>query len=485
MMPNKQALLQRSEELRAEVIAKTKAFEAGDITIGDYSSFMDKAEPENADIEIGIKTLTAGQRWAAAGDPVPSGEPPQAQVPEYIQNYRQGFEEIKSAAHPSTRRRAEVSMDFGFKSMRDEIGMKAQGVTGLSGEAASGTAVPTALAGGSYFLGGTAGPFVQPEFVPGVVELRFYENVISSLIPTYATDSPVVTYVRESTWTNNAAGVLEGATKPTSTHSFTRFTEQVGKVANLEWATEEMVSDAPFIWSLIQQRLVQGVQRKEEVELLAGAGYPGVNGILNRSAGFTAPQSITAITNLVVPAAGTAGAGAASDTVATVTPGRAVVGSAPTGTAPTGVQIAEGIFNAITDIRVRQFFEPDAIVCNPLDYVTIRLSKDVNQQYYGGSMFGADYGYPQNQPGPQAVSTFGLWGKKLVTTPAMPQGLILVGDFAGYNRVLRRGSLRVDITNSNGTAFEQNLWTARAEERIGLMVERPELFELIQLKNAP
>ena len=100
-------------------------------------------------------------------------------------------------------------------------------------------------------------------------------------------------------------------------------------------------------------------------------------------------------------------------------------------------------------------------------------------------MFGADYGYPQNQATPSAVSTFGLWGKKVVTTPAMPAGFILVGDFGGYNRVLRRGGLRVDITNTNGTDFEQNLWTARAEERIGLMCERPELFELIQLKNAP
>jgi hypothetical protein len=35
---------------------------------------------------------------------------------------------------------------------------------------------------------------------------------------------------------------------------------------------------------------------------------------------------------------------------------------------------------------------------NPLDFLTIRLAKDNNLQYYGGSMFGADYGYNQNQP---------------------------------------------------------------------------------------
>jgi HK97 family phage major capsid protein len=245
-----------------------------------------------------------------------------------------------------------------------------------------------------------------------------------------------------------------------------------------------MIQDAAYIWSLIQQRCVQGVQRKEEIELVAGSGYPGVNGLLNRTAGFTAPQTVTAITNLVWPTAGTPGIGGGTDTVASVTPGRAVKGTGTTGTPPTGTAIAEGILNAIVDIRVKTFFEPDAVLMNPLDFLTIRLSKDNNLQYYGGSMFGADYGYNQNQPTPQATNQFALWGKKVVTTPAMPQGLVLVGDFAGWNRILRRGGLRTDITNVNGTDFEQNLWTCRSEERVGLMVERPELFELIQLQNA-
>jgi HK97 family phage major capsid protein len=484
-MPSKQSLAQQSEELRAELKTKTADFEADKITAAEFKTYMDGFEQHNETIEVGMKNLRAAEKWSGSTDPVPSGEPPGAEVPESIKKYRESYAVLKAAASPHTRDRANVTFDFGLKKMGDDLGMKAQGQTGLSGVDATGTAVPVALAGGTYFLTGTAGPLVAPEFIPGIVDLRFYENVIASLIPSYTTDSPVVTYVRESTWTNNAAAVPEGATKPTSTHSFTRYTEQVGKVANLEWATDELIQDSSMAWGLIQQRLVQGVQRKEEVELLAGSGYPGVSGLLNRSAGFTAPQVVTAVTNLVVPTAGTPGIGAGTDTVASVTPGRAVTGAAPTGTAPTGVAIAEGILNALIDIRVRTFFEPDAIVMNPQDFLTIRLAKDNNLQYYGGSMFGADYGYPQNQGAPSAVSRFGLWGKPVVTTPAMPQGLILVGDFGDYNRVLRHGGLRVDITNTNGNAFEQNLWTARAEERIGLMVERPELFELIQLKNAP
>lgn len=482
-MPTIDSLKRQSEELRREVSEKLKAFEADEITVDEFASFREKSEKANEEIGVAIKNLRAAQGLAGSADPQPNGDPAQGEVPAQLKQYREGFERIKNAA--GSRERGQAVFEFGLKKFGDDLGMKAQGVTGLSGEGASGTSTPAALAGGAYFLAGTAGPFIAPEFVPGVVDLRFYENVVASLIPSYAVDSPVVTYVRESTWTNNAAATPEGATKPTSTHSFTRYTEQVGKIANLERVTDELIQDAAYIWSLIQQRCVQGVQRKEEIELVAGSGYPGVNGLLNRSAGFTAPQTVTAITNLSWPTSGTAGIGAAADTVASVTPGRAVIGTGASGTAPTGTAIAEGILHAIVDIRTLHFFEPDAILMNPLDFLTIRLSKDNNLQYYGGSMFGADYGYGQNQPTPQATNTFGLWGKKVVTTPAMPQGLILVGDFAGWNRVLRRGGLRVDLTNVNGTDFEQNLWTARAEERVGLMVERPELFELVQLQNAP
>jgi HK97 family phage major capsid protein len=485
-MPSKGALAQQSEELRREVSEKTKAFESGDINAAEFSSFMDKAEKQNEDIEIGMRTYAKALGFHGTAGPEESGEPPATEIPSHLKQYRDGFSRLKAAATPESRRPDAVSFEFGYKSFEENMRMKTQGITGLSGVDASGTSTPAALANGTYFLTGTAGPFVAPEFIPQIVDLRFYENVIAQLIPTYACDSPVVTYVRESSWTNNAAATAEGATKPTSTHGFQRYTVQVGKIANLERVTDELIQDAGLVWSLIQQRLVMGVQRKEEIELVAGSGYPGVGGLLSFAGSFQAPQTVTAITNLSFPTAGTPGIGAAPDTVASVTPGRVIYGGAgvTSGTVPpTGLQIAEGILDALTDIRVKTFFEPDAVLMNPLDYLTVRLSKDLNNQYYGGSMFGRDYGWQQAEGTPQAVNTFGLWGKKVVSTPAMPQGLILVGDFAGWNRVLRRGGLRVDMTNTNGTDFEQNLWTARAEERIGLMVERPELFELVQLQN--
>jgi HK97 family phage major capsid protein len=479
-MPTLESLGQQSKELERGLKDAIKAFEADEISIDEFVSTRERVEKDSEKVGVAMKNLRAAQGLAGSADPQPSGEPPQAEAPKQLKQYRDGFERIKSAAE--TRQQEAVTFEFGYKSHESEMRDKTQGVTGLSGVDATGTSTPAALSDGTYFLTGTAGPFVAPEFIPQIVDLRFYENVVAQLIPSYACESPVVTWVREATWTNNAAATAEGATKPTSTHSFQRYSVQIGKLANLERVTDELIQDAGLVWSLIQQRCVQGVQRKEEIELVAGSGYPGVGGLLSFAGSYQAPQTVSAITNLSFPTAGTPGIGASPDTVSTVTPGRAIIGTG-TGVAPTGLQIAEGVLEAITDIRVKTFFEPDAVLMNPWDYLTVRLSKDLNNQYYGGSMFGRDYGWAQDERTPNAVTTFGLWGKKVVATPAMPQGLILVGDFAGWNRVLRRGGLRVDMTNTNGTDFEQNLWTCRAEERIGLMVERPELFELIQLQN--
>jgi HK97 family phage major capsid protein len=163
-----------------------------------------------------------------------------------------------------------------------------------------------------------------------------------------------------------------------------------------------------------------------------------------------------------------------------VTPGRAIVAAAGSTTAPTGNDIAVAILQMITDLRTITFFEPDAVLMNPQDYFTLRTATDKNGQYFGGSFWGRDYGYPNDQGQLTAggVDTFTLWGKKLVTSPVIPPGLVLVGDFADAGAVLRLGGLRVDVTNLNGTDFEQNMWTARAEARVGLLIERPYLFEL-------
>ncbi|WP_223274048.1 hypothetical protein, partial [Nocardia cerradoensis] len=84
----------------------------------------------------------------------------------------------------------------------------------------------------------------------------------------------------------------------------------------------EILRDAPFLFNFLQSRLIEGIQRQEEVQLLAGGGYPGVNGLLTRSSGFTASSGTGATsatgTNIVFPTAGTPGAGATGATISSL-----------------------------------------------------------------------------------------------------------------------------------------------------------------------
>jgi HK97 family phage major capsid protein len=112
------------------------------------------------------------------------------------------------------------------------------------------------------------------------------------------------------------------------------------------------------------------------------------------------------------------------------------------------------------------------------------LAKDKQDQYLGGSFFGYTYGGAVNEPTSYLDPGITLWGKRVVATPHIPAGYVLVGDFNEGGMVLRRSGLQVNVSNSNGTDFAQGLWTIRADSRLGLMIERPELFELIKLGSA-
>lgn len=357
----------------------------------------------------------------------------------------------------------------------------------LMGEGLYGGTGPTA-AGQSPFLPGAFGPGIQPMFIPGVVEQRFFDLTIADLFTSVPTNSPDVTYLVESAVNMQAGAVTEGGGYPFSSEQFARVYEQIGKVANAATVTDELLRDAPQLFNFLQGRLVEGVQRAEEVQLLAGGGFPGVNGLLTRSTGFTQHTTgLTALTSVVFPATGTAGSGVQPATIASLTPGMKVTGTGSTGTAPTGIAIAEAIAQAIVDIQLSIFYSPNAILINPNDFHTIRMVKDAQGQYYGGSMFGADYGYSQNEAnGYLGGGGQRIWNTRVVQTPVIPAGLIGVGYFgpeSGY--ALRREGISVQMTNSNGTDFVNGKVTMRAEERLGLAITRPKSFELIQLALAP
>lgn len=290
-----------------------------------------------------------------------------------------------------------------------------------------------AFSGGS----GLAGQLVAPQLLPGIVPLKFQRLTIADLLAQGTTSSTSISYVIEAAFQDLTGTVLEKGAIPQLDLTLARRQDNVGKIANIAKPTVEMFQDAEQFRAYLENRMVFGLQRKEEDQLLNGTGTaPQVTGILQRSGLATA----------VVTAAGL-----------------------------TAVKAMEGIFNQITALRATSFVEPDAIVIHPTDWQTIRLGKDSQGQYYGGGPFTGAYG----NGGYSNVAE--LWGLKAVVTTAVPQGTVLVGGFQECGQIFRRSGIILDMTNSNNNDFETDLITLKAEERLALAVYRPAGFGKVTL----
>ena len=284
---------------------------------------------------------------------------------------------------------------------------------------------------------GLAGQLLTPQFLPGIVPLKFQPLTVADLLASGTTSSASVSYVIEAAFQDLTATVLEKGAIPQLDLTLARRQDNVTKIANIAKPTVEMFQDAEQFQAYLQNRMVFGLQRKEEFELLNGGGVsPELTGLLNRAG--LAPA--------VVTAAGL-----------------------------TAVKAMEGIFNQMTALRSVSFVEPDAIVINPVDFQTIRLGKDTAGQYFGGGPFTGAYG----QPGPSNVSS--IWGVKTVVTTAIAQGTVLVGGFQECAQVFRRSGIVLDMTNSNNNDFETDLITLKAEMREALAVYRPAGFGKVTL----
>jgi HK97 family phage major capsid protein len=266
---------------------------------------------------------------------------------------------------------------------------------------------------------------------PGIVPILFERLTVADLMPNTTTTSNTVRAVVESTATNNAATVAEGAAKPASVLNYNVVDEPIRKIANYIKVSDEMLEDLPYVQSQISGRLSLFVQIQEEAQLLTGDGT-GQNlvGILNRS-GLTAAQA------------------KGSDSVAVA------------------------IHKEITKIRVASFLDPDAIVLHPNDWEGAALESDANGQFYGPGPFTGPYG--NNQPN---AGTYGgtYWGLRVVVTQAETQNTALVGAFGLGAEVVRRSGVTVTMTNTDQDDFIKNLVTILAEERVGLRVIRPAAF---------
>lgn len=253
---------------------------------------------------------------------------------------------------------------------------------------------------------------------------------IRDLLPvTPLTGATSVEYVKY-TFTNNAAiiydsspspnGRRENILKPLSDMDMTIANETAETIAHLVYASKQILNDIPQLRSIINTELIYGLKFVEEDEILNGDGTAGhLNGLVTQATGYN------------------------------------------TGLDVSGDTMIDKIRRAILQARLAHY-PVDGIVLSPTDWATIETTKDGNERYLIGD--------PRGMIGP------GLWGKRIVESDSMADDHFLVGAFGMGARLYDLEQANVESTDSHEDFFRRNMIAIRAEERILLVVTRPQAF---------
>ncbi len=265
--------------------------------------------------------------------------------------------------------------------------------------------------------GGWAPPSIRSD---RVVPFAVRTLVLADLLPIVNVSLPTYLYMEETTFTNSAAAVAEGSSKPEVALALTERTETIRKIAGYLPVTDEQLSDVPAARQYIDSRLGYMVKQILDSQIVGGNGS-GQNLVgINHSARSGVQQQAKS-----------------SDVT------------------------QDAVYKAMTKIRVNAFSEPNGVVFHPNDWQDVRLATASGSGIY---LFG-----PPSDPGVER-----LWGLNVVQTTGLTEGTALVGDFNQAALLLREGlTMKVGYVNDD---LIKNRQTIVAELRAAVAVFRPAAF---------
>jgi HK97 family phage major capsid protein len=249
---------------------------------------------------------------------------------------------------------------------------------------------------------------------------------VLDLLPTGTMDQNSIPYTEESGDLDDAAETAEGSLKPVTDWTPTDREAYAQTIAAAHKVRKQVLADFPALRTILDGRLRYKVQRRLEKQVLNGDGTgSNLRGILN-----------------------TSGIGAVAYDAAAL--------------------VADQVLRAITTVLLADA-QADGIVMNPTDWQAALLAKAAggDEQYYSGGPFSAT---------PQV-----MWGLPLVPSKAIPQGTVLVGDFAIGATLFIREGVNVLISDSDQDDFVRNKVTLLGEMRAALPIWRPPAFATVDL----
>lgn len=268
-----------------------------------------------------------------------------------------------------------------------------------------------------------------------VLSSTTFSYVVTGSPATPATTSTSITALRLNNW-GNPQGVAEGSAKPQAKWQAVELDGRVIVIAHWLPATRQVFDDVPGLRNLIDNRLIYGLRREEERQIIYGAG------------GTTELEGIATL-------AGTQSYNW-SDGVA-------------------GDTMIDAFRRASTIVQMTELDDPTAATISPLDWETIELTKASTGQYI-----------LVNSPLPGTdPNSARIWRIPLVVTPAMEQGDVVMGPWASAAALYDRESITVRYSDQHAEYFTSNMVAILAEERVGMAWYRPESFVVLGLDEAP
>lgn len=271
----------------------------------------------------------------------------------------------------------------------------------------------------------TSDTTVAPDRKPGVVGGAFRQFRLEDVLNASPTSSNAIEYTRENVFTNAAAETTEGNALPESSITFALDNVPVQAVGHFIKISRQLAADNAALAAYINTRMRYGVDLRVEGQLYAGNGTaPNLSG-LSKSGNYTAHgYSAAALTAL--------------------------------GLSPTNR--FDLIGKVLGDCWAADY-PANAILLNPADWWTMRLTKDSQGRYLLGD------------PGMDAPAQ--LFGVPVVQCNAVTADTFQVGAYNMAATKYDREGVIVELSDSDGDNFQKMLVTLRAVRRLALAIERP------------
>jgi HK97 family phage major capsid protein len=214
----------------------------------------------------------------------------------------------------------------------------------------------------------------------------------------------------------------EGETKPKMDVYDELVTAEVATIAVLSDVSQQLFDDRPAFISFLRGRMAYRVDRKLDREILNGTGN-GTNGKLP-----------------------------GINTIATA------YDNSHIGKADSPIQALDVVRFARNQVELANFM-PNYLALHPTDWAAIETKKDGDERYLVGD---------PKTGGSTGIGRVGsIWGLPVITTAGQTSDEFTVGDGTA-SQLFMRQELTVLASTENGTNFEKNLVTLRAELRAAL-----------------